>query len=60
METITMAEAKTRFAELVDRVAAEHDRFTVTKNGRPHVMLISTAEWDMLRETVARLSTSRL
>jgi len=39
-----------------DRVAAEHDHFTVTRNGRPHVTVVSVADWDKLQETLAVLS----
>jgi antitoxin YefM len=56
METVSITEAKNRFTELADRAAAEHDHFTVTRNGRPHVMVVSVAEWDELRETIAVLS----
>jgi antitoxin YefM len=56
METLSITEAKNRFTELADRAAAEHDHFTVTRNGRPHVMVVSVAEWDELQETVAVLS----
>jgi len=34
METIPITEAKARIAELADRVAREHDHFTITRNGR--------------------------
>jgi len=56
METLSITEAKNRFTELADRAAAEHDHFTVTRNGHPHVMVVSVAEWDELRETIAVLS----
>jgi prevent-host-death family protein len=56
METLTVTEAKNRFTELADRAAAEHDHFTVTRNGRPHVMVVSVTEWDELQETIAVLS----
>lgn len=56
METLSITEAKNRFTELADRAAAEHDHFTVTRNGRPHVIVVSVAEWDELRETIAVLS----
>ncbi|MFL6074802.1 MAG: type II toxin-antitoxin system Phd/YefM family antitoxin [Mycobacteriales bacterium] len=56
METISISEAKNRFTEIADRAAAEHDHFTVTRNGRPHVMVVSVAEWDELQETLAVLS----
>lgn len=56
METLPITEAKNRFTELADRAAAEHDHFTVTRNGHPHVMVVSVAEWDELQETIAVLS----
>ena len=56
METLPITEAKNRFTELADRAAAEHDHFTVTRNGRPHVVVVSVAEWDELRETIAVLA----
>ena len=56
METLTITEAKNRFTELADRAAAEHDHFTVTRNGHPHVMVVSVTEWDELQETIAVLS----
>jgi antitoxin YefM len=56
METLPITDAKNRFTELADRAAAEHDHFTVTRNGRPHVMVVSVAEWDELQETLAILS----
>jgi antitoxin YefM len=56
METLPITEAKNRFTELADRAAAEHDHFTVTRNGHPHVMVVSVAEWDELQETIAILS----
>jgi antitoxin YefM len=56
METLPITDAKNRFTELADRAAAEHDHFTVTRNGHPHVMVVSVAEWDELQETIAILS----
>lgn len=56
METIPITEAKARIAELADRVAREHDRFTITRNGRADVMLISVAEYESMRETLDLLS----
>jgi antitoxin YefM len=56
MDTLPITEAKNRFTELADRAAAEHDHFTVTRNGIPHVMVVSVAEWDELQETLAVLA----
>src|ERR1700721_1134751 len=52
METIPITEAKARIAELADRVAREHDHFTITRNGRAEVMLISVAEYESMQETL--------
>ena len=52
METIPITEAKARIAELADRVAREHDHFTITRNGRADVILISMAEYESLQETL--------
>lgn len=56
METIPITEAKARIAELADRVAREHDHFTITRNGRSDVMLISMAEYESMQETLDLLS----
>ncbi|HZB28861.1 MAG TPA: type II toxin-antitoxin system Phd/YefM family antitoxin [Streptosporangiaceae bacterium] len=56
METIPITEAKARIAELADRVAREHDHFTITRNGRADVMLISVAEYEAMQETLDILS----
>jgi antitoxin YefM len=56
METIPITEAKARIAELADRVAREHDHFTITRNGRADVMLISVAEYESIQETIDLLS----
>jgi antitoxin YefM len=34
------------------RVAREHDHFTITRNGRADVMLISVAEYESMQETL--------
>lgn len=56
MEIIPITEAKARIAELADRVAREHDHFTLTRNGRADVMLISVAEYESMQETLEILS----
>src|ERR1700743_3041148 len=52
MEPIAMTEAKARISELAERVAREHDHFTITRNGRADVMLISVAEYESMQETL--------
>ena len=55
----TYTEAKARIAELADRVAREHDHFTITRNGRADVMLISVAEYESMQETLDILAMTR-
>ncbi|MFC4585669.1 type II toxin-antitoxin system Phd/YefM family antitoxin [Sphaerisporangium corydalis] len=56
MELIPISEAKDRLTELADRAAREHDHFTLTRNGRPHAVILSVAEWDSLQETLEILT----
>ena len=56
METIPNTEAKARIAELADRVAREHDHFTITRNGRAELKLNTLAEYESMQETLDILS----
>jgi antitoxin YefM len=56
METIPISEAKDRLTELADRAAREHDHFTLTRNGRPHAVILSVAERESLQETLEILA----
>jgi prevent-host-death family protein len=56
MELIPISEAKDRLTELADRAAREHDHFMLTRNGRPHAVILSVAEWDSLQETLEILT----
>lgn len=51
-ETIPFTEAKAHLSELVDRTSREHERFVVTRNGRPAAVLLSPEDLDSLEETV--------
>ena len=51
-ETIPFTEAKARLSELVDRTSREHERFVVTRNGRPAAVLLSPEDLESLEETV--------
>lgn len=56
MQTLPLAEVKTRFSELVTEVQQQHDQVTVTRNGRPAAIVVSVEEWESLHETLAILS----
>ncbi|MGW4637741.1 type II toxin-antitoxin system Phd/YefM family antitoxin [Sphaerisporangium sp. NPDC004334] len=60
MELIPISEAKDRLTELADRAAREHDHFTLTRNGRPHAVILSVAEWESLQETLEILADTEM
>jgi len=51
-ETIPFTEAKAHLSELVDRTSREHERFVVTRNGRPAAVILSPDDLASLEETV--------
>lgn len=56
METTSLSDLKTHLSEYADRAEHEHERFTITRNGRPAVVLVSADEWESLQETLFWLS----
>ena len=57
-DTLPLAEVKAKFSEMVDRVEHQHDRITVTRNGRPAAVLVSPDDLASLEETLELLSNS--
>lgn len=57
MTILPLNEVKTRFSAIADEVAATHDRVVVTRNGKPHVILISVDEFESLQMTRDILAT---
>ncbi|MGH2860300.1 MAG: type II toxin-antitoxin system Phd/YefM family antitoxin [Solirubrobacteraceae bacterium] len=55
-ETMSLATAKARFSELVDRVERQQDRVIVTRNGKPAAVVISMDDLESLEETLAVMS----
>ena len=55
-ETLSLANVKSKFSEMVDRVEFTHDRIIVTRNGRPAAVLISPEELASLEDTLELLS----
>jgi len=48
---------KANLSTFVDQVEHEHERVTVTRNGRPAAVLISVDELESIEETLDILST---
>jgi prevent-host-death family protein len=51
MTILPLNDVKTRFSAIADEVAATHDRVIVTRNGRPHVMVIAVEDFESLQMT---------
>ncbi|MCA1727436.1 MAG: type II toxin-antitoxin system Phd/YefM family antitoxin [Actinobacteria bacterium] len=58
-DTLPLAEIKARLSEIVDRVETEHDRVTLTRNGRPAAVLISPEDLEALEDTLELLADPR-
>ena len=59
METLPLADVKNRLSEVVDRIARQNDRVTITRNGRPAAVLMSPDDLESLEETLSVLSDPR-
>lgn len=52
MLTISLSDLKAHLSENVERAAVEHEQFTITRNGRPAVVMVSADEWEAIQETL--------
>lgn len=59
-ETLPLSEVKAHLSELVDRVEGQHDRVTITRNGRPAAVLLSPDDLESLEETLEIMSDRAL
>ena len=59
-QTMTVTDAKARLSELVAMVERTQEHIDITRNGEPAAVLVSHAELDALRETIAILSDAAL
>lgn len=58
-ETLPLAEIKARLSEIVDKVEGQHERVTLTRNGRPAAVLISPEDLEALEDTLELLSNPK-
>jgi antitoxin YefM len=56
MKTLSLAEARQHFSEVVNDVETHHDHVMVTKNGKPAAMIVSVYEWEQMEDTIFWLS----
>jgi prevent-host-death family protein len=55
-ETLPLTEIKAHLSEIVDRVEAQHERITLTRNGRPAAVLLSLEDLEALEDTLELLA----
>ena len=60
MLTTSLADAKNRLSEIIQSAQDTHERFVITKNGRPAVVLIAVDDLESLEETLDILSDHEL
>ena len=53
---LPLSEVKAKLSEVVDEISTTHERVTVTRNGRPIAVLLSTDDLEAIEETLAILS----
>ena len=56
MKTLSLAEARQHFSEVINDVETHHDHVMVTKNGKPAAMIVSVYEWEQMEDTIFWLS----
>jgi prevent-host-death family protein len=56
MRIESLREVRDHFSEVVDRVEREHERVTVTRNGRAAAVILSPGDLAQLEETLEILS----
>ncbi|HST46998.1 type II toxin-antitoxin system Phd/YefM family antitoxin [Jatrophihabitans sp.] len=56
MQTTSLSDLKAHLFEYVERAEREHEQYTITRNGRPAVVMVSAAEWESVQETLFWLS----
>ncbi len=56
MSIKSLREVRDHFSDVVDRVEREHERVTVTRNGKPAAVILSPEDLAELEETLSVLS----
>ncbi|WP_322767817.1 type II toxin-antitoxin system Phd/YefM family antitoxin [Frankia sp. Cr1] len=60
MTTVPLADARTRLSEIVTDAQTTHERYEITRNGRPAAVLVAADDYEAMRETIAVLADSEL
>ena len=54
--TLPLSEVKAKLSEVVDEIVTTQERVTVTRNGRPVAVVLSTDDLEAIEETLVILS----
>lgn len=54
--TLPLSEVKAKLSEVVDEIVTTQERVTITRNGRPVAIMLSTDDLEAIEETLAILS----
>ena len=60
MRVLPLPEVKAKLSEVIDEIAETHERVTITRNGRPVVVLIDCDDLEAIEETLEILSDRNL
>ena len=52
IKTTSLADVRSQLSKYVEDVAKTHERVTITRNGKPAAVLISTEDLESLEETL--------
>jgi antitoxin YefM len=56
MQIASLSDLKAHLSEYTERAEVEHEQYTITRNGRPAVVMVSADEWESMQETLFWLS----
>jgi prevent-host-death family protein len=60
MFTLSVAEARARFSQIIESASSTHERFEVTRNCSRAAVLLGADDFDALMETVEILGDAKL
>jgi prevent-host-death family protein len=55
-KVLPLSDVKARLSELIEEITRTHERLTVTRNGRPVAVVLSTDDLEAIEDTLAILS----
>jgi prevent-host-death family protein len=60
MSTVPLADARARLSEIVTDAETSHERYEITRNGRPAAVLLASDDYEAMQETIAVLADGEL